>query len=223
MLGSAQVANAADMRLPMKAPPLAVPMWSWTGFYVGVHGGYGGNHFNYPFEVFSYDGAASLTSSGGFGGGQIGYNWQTGTFLLGIEADIAASDIKGRVAASAGPFALSAGSKIDYFGTVRGRLGLVWDRFMVYGTGGFAYGKVNTYADADLGNFGDYSFSRTRSRTGWAAGGGFEYAVTNNLTVKTEYVYIDLGTSSVYSSGLFSISTRTTAHTVKAGLNWKFM
>jgi outer membrane immunogenic protein len=145
-------ASAADIpaRMPYKAPAVVAPVFSWTGFYVGINGGYGGNEYKYPFQapIVSSSGEATLNSSGFLAGGQMGYNWQAGSWVFGVEADIQWSNIKGELDASAntplGALALSAGSELEWFGTVRGRLGYTWDRLMVYGTGGFAYGSVNS-------------------------------------------------------------------------------
>jgi outer membrane immunogenic protein len=117
--------SAADLpaRPVLKAAP--VPVWSWTGFYIGIHAGFGGNKYEYPFDapIVPTSGSLSVTSSGGFGGGQIGYNWQTSNWVFGIEADIAWASIEGQITASATGVAASAGTKLEWFGTVRGRLG----------------------------------------------------------------------------------------------------
>jgi outer membrane immunogenic protein len=223
-------ASAADIpaRMPYKAPAVVAPVFSWTGFYVGINGGYGGNEYKYPFQapIVSSSGEATLNSSGFLAGGQMGYNWQAGSWVFGVEADIQWSNIKGELDASAntplGALALSAGSELEWFGTVRGRLGYTWDRLMVYGTGGFAYGSVNSYLNANGGRLGSFAYSTDSNKTGWTAGAGFEYAVTPSVSLKTEYLYLDLGEDPVYSSAPFSISEKTTVHLVRAGLNWRF-
>ena len=217
-------ASAADLAPSYyKAPPpVAAPAWSWTGLYLGVHGGFGGDKFDYPFSAAGIPGRASLTSSGFFGGGQIGYNWQVSNWVLGLEADIAGSDIKSEAAAVVGPVSINAGSKLNWFGTVRGRLGYAVDRVMVYGTGGFAYGETETTASAAIAPIAVAAFSQTNSKQGWTAGAGIEYAMTNTITFKAEYLYLDLGTDVVFTSPAFTISEETKAHTVKAGVNWKF-
>jgi outer membrane immunogenic protein len=224
MFAGAQAASAADLPMrPAYKAPFVAPAWSWTGFYVGVHAGYGGDQFSYPFNVVGVPGEAQLNSSGGLAGGQIGYNWQTGNFVLGAEADAAWSDITGRVSANAAGLALSAGSKLEWFGTVRGRAGYAVDRFMVYATGGLAYGDTRTTASVTAPVLGTAAFAQTNRKVGWTVGGGFEYALWNNVSIKTEYLYLDLGTDAVFTSPAFSISEHTTAHTLKAGVNWRFM
>jgi len=195
------MAAAADLPMrPVYKAPYATPAWSWTGFYVGVHAGYGGDRFQYPFALLGVPGDAHLTSSGGLAGGQLGYNWQTGNFVLGIETDASWSDIRGRVAASTAGLTLNAGSTLQWFGTVRGRVGYTWDRFMVYGTGGWAYGETRTSASATAPIVGTVAFAQTNQKSGWTIGGGFEYALMNNISVKTEYLYLDLGTDAVFTS-----------------------
>jgi outer membrane immunogenic protein len=231
-LAGVQVASAADIaaRGPYKAPPAVAPApaFSWTGFYIGINGGYGGNELNYPFQapVVGSSGEASLTSSGFLAGGQLGYNWQTGPWVFGVEADIQWSNIKGELDAVAGTplgaLSLSAGSELEWFGTARGRIGYAWDRLMVYATGGFAYGSVKTDLNANGGTLGSFAFSTDNNKTGWTAGAGFEYAVTPSVSLKTEYLYLDLGEDTVFASAPFTMSENTTVHLVRAGLNWRF-
>ena len=122
-----------------------------------------------------------------------------------------------------------AGSHINYIGTVRGRVGYaVGDRFLPYITGGLAYGSVSSYgaiATAGVLPFG-VGASQTNTRVGWTIGAGFEYAITNNFTFKTEYLYADLGRSTLFSGTVLGIPAyvgeRTTAHIVRAGINYKF-
>ena len=235
-------AQAAD--LPMKALPMApAPVLNWTGFYVGVNGGFGGNEVQYPFSlgpipaigigaiavpaVGNVAGSASLTSSGFFGGGQIGYNYQfASSWVAGIEADIEGSDIKSKLNVNVAGISATAGTKLDWFGTVRGRVGyLVTPMALLYATGGWAYGQTTSSLNASaLGASLSSSFAHDKS--GWTVGGGLEYALTNRITFKTEYLYIDLGTNNITSNVLagvpFSIAEKTTVHTVKAGLNYKF-
>ncbi len=236
---------AAD--LPVAPPPPPFIPYSWTGIYVGVNLGLGGDRFQYPFSVsvpaiatFA-SGNASITSSGIIGGGQIGYNWQfANNVVLGFETDFDGAAIRGKATANlngaalggAIPFgaAIQAGSRINYIGTVRGRLGYAWDRFLVYGTGGFAYGQVNSAISASAaiaGGAAAFTTSENSSRTGFAVGGGFEYAITNNLTVKTEYLYVNLGTNNIVNTSLFgvvglNVNQKTQANIARAGINYKF-
>jgi opacity protein-like surface antigen len=150
-------ASAADLGAPMyKAPSPAG--YNWTGFYVGANGGFGGDRFEYPFSFGSVPvlglgpttGTSTLNSSGFFGGGQVGFNWQAGqSLVLGVEADFDDADIKGLANTSANTFSGNVGTKLDWFGTVRGRVGfLVTPQALLYGTGGWAYGHTTSNADA---------------------------------------------------------------------------
>ena len=228
------------------APVIFAPAFTWTGFYVGLNGGYGGSKFEYPYngEICSrddcvpYGGKPSITSGGGLFGGQIGYNWQFGNgFVLGAEADYQWSNIEGKVningAISDLSAELAAGSEITSFGTVRARLGYGWDRTLLYVTGGWAYGRVKSggaislCGDADCF---DGSLSKRSSGSGWTLGAGLEYAITNNLSFKTEYLYVDLGKKSLYSAtydlgridATAALDVDTRFHVVRAGLNWRF-
>ena len=217
-----------------RRPPMAV---SWTGFYIGVNGGYAGDQYKYPFSASvvggpAINGSATITSSGFVGGAQIGYNYQFApSWVGGLEADIDATSIKGQLGlnASSGGASLSAtaGSKTDYIGTVRARLGyLVTDRLLAFGTGGLAYGDVNSSVNASLTGLGSFSASKTSDIVGWNLGAGVEYMISKNWTFKTEYLYVDLGDATLLSGSTRGISYNLKVHTtdniVRAGLNYKF-
>lgn len=237
-------AFAGDLPSAKGAPVFVAPApaFSWSGFYVGINGGFGGDRFTYPFALSvgaaTAAGQARLNSSGFLGGGQIGYNYQfAGTpYVAGLEADIDGSTIKGQISAAANAagttVALNAGSRLDYFGTVRARLGYsLFDRALVYATGGFAYGGLNSFANGSaggglLGAGGALGVSRSNTVTGWTVGGGLEYALTNNWSFRTEYLYVDLGTANIASGALLggtaSLGVKTTENIVRAGLNYRF-
>jgi outer membrane immunogenic protein len=210
---------------------------SWTGFYLGGNGGFGGDKFQYPFTVggpipalgitAATSGTSSLTSSGFFGGGQAGFNWQAApTWVIGAEGDFDAANIQGKANTSATVFSGSVGTTLDWFGTVRGRVGfLVTPSALFYGTGGWAYGRTTSSANAaglGLGATGSVG----HDKNGWTAGGGLEYAFNQWLSFKTEYLFLDLGTDSLVNGTVtgvpFSVSEKTTVHTVKAGINVRF-
>jgi outer membrane immunogenic protein len=225
-------ANAADM---YRAPePVAggykdVPVASWTGFYAGVNGGGAWSEFSDQLANFANVGAFSgLKPSGGFGGGQIGYNWQ-GVWhphlVLGVEADIQGAGIedKATFVPSSPPLITAVSeSRVDWFGTVRGRLGYAFDGALAYATGGFAYGHVhNSQADSR-----GVTFLFDGTATGYAVGGGLEYKLSPAWSVKTEYQFIDLGKNDPISATQGSFTAFNTKleddafHTVRAGLNY---
>jgi opacity protein-like surface antigen len=216
---STSASLAADLP-SMKAPPLPPPppAYSWTGPYVGFTVGYGFNSNpdminsqRYDFamaapplgprlaEVFSYQGPQMEGFVGGLTGG---YNYQWNYIVLGVEADIHRTNLTGQskgqglwVQGLNGPLSGTTTQSMDWFGTVRGRLGTtLWDpRSLIYVTGGYAYGNVHNtqeFTDQDL----DYGLAhQENSRQGWTAGAGIEYAVWGNLSVKAEYLYTNLG------------------------------
>jgi outer membrane immunogenic protein len=225
----ASAADIAETTYVDPGPVVVQDDFDWTGFYIGVHGGFGGDDFDYDISaddsiVGPFDIGASLDSSGFFAGGQLGANWQMGQWVLGAEADIAWSEIEGDLEIDIdGLGSGSAGSEINWFGTGRLRLGfLPTSRLMIYGTGGVAYGDVESFIDID----GLFSESTSDVQVGWTAGGGFEYAVTPNITLKTEYLYVDLGSQNLFEGDIggfadnLTVDADTQFHTIKAGLNF---
>ena len=209
---AAPAAIAADMPVRRPLPEMAVkapqpPIFNWSGFYVGAHAGYG-------WGRSKFDAAASGTDhfdvDGWLFGGLAGVNYQVGQTVFGAEADINWSGMDGR--ASCGGFTCE--TEVPWFGTVRGRLGYAADRFMPYITGGLAFGKV----DAKVSGFG----SESDTRVGWTAGVGAEYALTENMSWKTEYLYVDLGSFDCSSCGAPTPDVDFRSHIVRTGLNVRF-
>src|SRR5262245_31203276 len=170
----------------------------------------------------------AVSPDGGFGGGQIGYNWQ-GVWhphlVLGVEADFQGADISDRRTDKFGDILQS---KLDWFGTVRGRLGYAFDRTLVYGTGGFAFGGIEKLGDFSPFPFADNVAKVDKTATGYVVGGGIEYKVTPAWSVKAEYQYINLGQNDPkFQSGLSFKRVGNTVdddafHTVRAGINYHF-
>ncbi|MDF2117802.1 porin family protein [Roseiarcaceae bacterium H3SJ34-1] len=223
LLGTTALAAAADLpsRGYAPAPVYAAPIFTWTGFYIGVNAGYAGDKYEYPFAGFGIAGSAKLNSSGFIGGGQIGYNYQFAgsAIVVGLEADLQYTNIEGKLSLAVPPFlALTAGSQMDYLGTVRARLGYAFmDRALLYVTGGYAYGKVKSSI-----NINGFGLGTSSTNGGWTAGVGLEYALTPNWSFKTEYLYADLGNKNIITVPGFSLGVKSTAHIVRAGLNYRF-
>ena len=249
LLMSAGASSAADMAVkarPMAAPP---PPCTWCGFYVGLNGGYGwgdttGNLVANSGGLFIPPAIAGGTIPSGLGvrsegwvaGGQAGYNWQLNQFVFGVEADIQGSGIEESVfitraaVPALGLVATQqrAKSELDWFGTVRGRLGIAWSSVLLYATGGFAYGGVGNSVTSSPDPFtlvGRGSVSSTL--TGWTAGAGFEWAFTPNWSFKGEYLHIDLGNAT--ATALFPATTDFLAYRFKheydiarVGFNYRF-
>lgn len=232
---SAASASAADLpravKAPMPAPvSYAQPIALWTGGYIGVAGGYA---FNDRLGTSTTAGgllpaasfAAGLHPEGGFFGGQVGYNWQVpnSMFVLGIEGDMFLSDISdSRTISNFGPVAIGASSKLDKFGTVRGRVGVAVDQALFYATGGLAVGY--NIASLDVAAFGTGArVFDSQTHVGWTVGGGVEYAVTRNWSAKVEYRYMDLESKTYnFVPGVLSVDVKPSFHTVSAGINYKF-
>ncbi|MGM4991316.1 outer membrane protein [Tardiphaga sp. 841_E9_N1_2] len=190
LLGTAVSAQAADMAVKApyyKAPIVAV--YNWTGFYIGVNAGVGIGRDRTTHNL--NNDSLYLSPQGGFGGGQIGYNWQgdslLGPIVYGLEADIQGSGLTGG-GASVAPATIYS-QKSDWFGTVRGRVGLATGPVLSYFTGGFAYGNVKS----TITEGGVTAFSDSRMATGWTIGSGVEAALGGNWTGKIEYLYLNLG------------------------------
>jgi outer membrane immunogenic protein len=246
--------KAADLRpapVYTKAPVMA-PVYNWTGFYVGLNGGYSWGRANTDFTILGVTpGSVSQNLNGWLGGGQAGYNWQVGgTWVFGIEADIQATGQKGTFSlatpticpvATVAPLPCTTGSgsveqKLPWFGTLRGRLGITpLPTWLLYATGGLAYGEVDTNATftAAVGPLGGAVTSTTAStnsnstRVGWTVGAGAEWAIFGPWSVKAEYLYMNLGTLTTNFAGpapftLLTTSSRVTDNIGRVGVNYRF-
>jgi len=219
MTVAASAGYAADLAVstPPEAPVETTPVFSWTGFYVGVNAGgaFGGND-DVGFHSFgNYLGRyGKLDGSGFIGGGQIGYNYQIdNNWVIGLETDFQGGDIND----SFNTGTASASSKIDWYGTLRPRIGYSYDRTLFYGTGGLAYGHINHKGSvAGGGSFGD-----DKTRAGRTRGAGVEHAFTDHITAKLEYQSVDFGG---YNVGGDALSTKASSdfHAIRVGLNYKF-
>jgi outer membrane immunogenic protein len=212
-------AYAADMprAAPIyKAQPVA-QAYDWTGFYLGINGGYAWGRSSWSDPAAGTD-SGRFNTNGGTLGGQAGYNWQTGPAVIGIETDFNWINAKG--SSSAGGVCLTDGAgqcqaKQTWIGTTRARLGYSFDRWLPYITGGVAYGDIR----ADQANG-----SSSTTKTGWTVGGGVEYGIDRNWSAKLEYLHIDLGTASFMgaASGTPTLSVPITDDIVRAGLNYRW-
>jgi outer membrane immunogenic protein len=248
-------AFSADLRAPVtKAPPSPPPplVYNWTGFYVGAHAGAiwsssdhttvmePGSHVSISQGLVSAAGTGSNDRTGFIGGGQIGYNWQASGshWVLGLEADFSGVPNNkgshtgtGVLANGLDTFSISHSSGFDWLATVRGRLGYAFGPSLIYVTGGVAVADLNvssSYSDT-LGGTGAGSVSETKA--GWTVGGGWEYALSRNWSVKAEYLYVHFddatvtytvthptrGTNLTNASSSFDSN-----HIARAGLNYKF-
>lgn len=221
LLGTAVSAQAADLAVKApyyKAPVVAV--YNWTGFYIGVNAGVGIGRDRTQHN-FTGD-SLYVSPQGGFGGGQIGYNWQAdsllGPIVYGLEADIQGSGLTGGGANVLPGVAYS--QKSDWFGTVRGRVGLAQGPILSYFTGGFAYGNIKT----NVTEGGVTAFSSNTTATGWTIGSGVEAALGGNWTGKIEYLYLNLGNRADAFGAPFAgqfTNTELRENLFRVGLNYR--
>jgi outer membrane immunogenic protein len=247
-------ASAADLPRKSVAPIFAqVPAFSWTGFYVGLNAGYAwgksdtavGLGGNWALETLTARnnitalGSRSSSPNGFTGGIQAGYNVQLNSIVLGLEADANYLGLKKRSISSAAPGVVDGGYpgytfnqsvEANWLVTLRPRIGVAFDRFLVYATGGLAIANVE--GSTAFASSGGYSKAGSKSDTkyGYTVGGGVEYAMTNNWSLKAEYLYTDLGKIN-YITGFVlpaflgyseTVSHNMKFHTVRAGVNYKF-
>jgi outer membrane immunogenic protein len=231
VLGLVSPALGADLPTYTKAPVVASPVYDWSGFYVGVFGGGGwGNHninnATGPASSFA-NYTANYSSQGGVAGGEAGYNLQSGNIVVGIEADGFWSGMRGNdsaaVAAGSFPIASVDADNLRWGGTLRARGGIAVDRWMLFFTGGWAYGDiVHTNTDPVLG-----VDQFTVHANGLTAGGGVQYALLNNLIGKVEYRYYNFNGynrpgSPLTPNGQLPFTTQTTYSVITVGLDYKF-
>lgn len=217
-------AMAADMRMPVKAPPPAPPplVYNWTGFYIGAHVGYGWGDVRQIHSV-RRDPLGAHDIDGFFGGGQVGFDYQVGAWVFGVEADFSGADLSG---SHVDPiFFGTQVSKVEWFGTATGRIGYAWDRVLLYAKGGAAWADdVYTITGGVRPGF----FAETdKTKSGWTAGAGLEYGFAPNWSVKLEYNYLDFGTAKWVTfvpngSMPFAHDIDQHFHAVKVGINYRF-
>jgi outer membrane immunogenic protein len=208
-------ASAADLpaRTYTKAPPMVDPVYNWTGFYVGINGGYDwgrSNHTNTGTLITTGD----FDTNGGVVGGTYGFNWQTGHFVLGFEGDYDWAHANG-----VGGVGLICGTgcftNLTSIGTDRVRLGWDINSWLLYGTAGLAFGHIDAGIVGCAGGT-----CGSVNRTGWTAGVGIEKMFYRNWSAKLEYLHYDLGTA----NGVYFPLITVTSHgdMVRAGVNYHF-
>jgi outer membrane immunogenic protein len=203
-------ATAADLGRQYQQPyvkaPIYNPVFTWTGFYLGLNGGGG-------WGQSSWDRTGTFDLSGGVIGGTVGFNWQTGQVVLGIEGD---ADWSGMSGTTSTLCPVGCTTRNDWLGTVRGRVGYAFDRFLPYVTGGLSAGDIRATTPGFAG--------ATQTNLGWTIGAGMEVAIAGNWSAKAEYLHVDLGSFSCgLACGLVTpdnVSFR--ANLLRGGVNYKF-
>ena len=219
---AAQAADLPTTKGPPPSPVFVPPPFTWTGFYIGLNAG---------AIITSGSRSATLVvpaqdvwlnsyfpngigngQTGFIGGGQAGYNWQTGSFVLGIVTDFDGTSLSKNFNFTSAPFVnsgffngdtlnVNAKASLNWLGTTRGKVGFVVspdNRWQIYATGGVAYGGGTSHFNVYNSNFNAFwSGSPSSTRVGWTIGAGTEYAITNNVTIGAEYLYADLGSRTI--------------------------
>ena len=209
-------ASAADLaahaRPYTKAPAMVAPAYNWSGFYAGVMGGYG-----WQSDI-----------KGGFGGGTVGYNWQTpgSQFVFGIEVDAAGADIKGsqtQAGTVAGiPVTATGSEKIDAFGSVTGRVGVAVDASLLYVKGGYAWADNKLSVSGTAFGAPVLSSSDSHFQSGYTVGAGWEYMFAPAWSAKIEYMYANYSSQTFTIAGASFASGNIDVNTIKAGVNYHF-
>lgn len=208
----ANAACAADLS-PQITASSSAPPYSWTGLYIGLNAGYANTKLTETVSGGGGSGTANIP--GGIGGFQMGYNYQTGAAVLGVEADFDGTmETKSITAGIA-----SGTAQIPWIGTLRGRIGIAFDRLLLYATaGGAATQLVST---VNVGAIG--SSSTTFTHGAWTAGAGLEAAITDNLSARVEYLYVDTGNFDIAQVGppFASVTGRLQDNLVRVGVNYR--
>ncbi|HMG77176.1 MAG TPA: outer membrane protein [Xanthobacteraceae bacterium] len=203
-------AAAADLPRPAPQPyykaPVAMQVYNWTGFYIGINGGGG-------FGRSQWDSTGSFNTSGGLVGGTVGYNYQFGQGVVGLEGDIDWANINGTTNTFC---AFGCKTSDHWLSTVRGRLGYAADRFMPFVTGGAAFGDIRASTPGFAG--------ANQTNAGWTVGAGLEFAIAGNWTAKAEYLYVNLGkfNCGISCGALVTDNVSFTTNIVRAGVNYRF-
>jgi outer membrane immunogenic protein len=226
-------ALAADLSRPIyKAPVVAAaPYFNWSGCYVGAHGGGAWGQKRWTDPLFFDTEFSSHDVSGAIAGGQVGCDFQTGAFVFGVEGSGSWADLSGSSIDALSGGTLRDRSRIDFIGTVTGRIGWAWDRTLLYVKGGGAVVDDRFRVSCEVAIVGcaaGDTFARAdQSRWGWLVGAGIEYAFTPNWSVKLEYNYMDFGRERLDFTGPTFVGTipydiDQRVHVVKAGINYRF-
>jgi outer membrane immunogenic protein len=224
ILGASSTALAAD---PAAELPVA-STYNWSGAYAGLHAGHSWGDGD---GVYTVGGVrietANLNADGFMLGGQVGYNWQFGSVVAGIEGDLAFSNADGNDDIFSFPGGVvpvaTTHAEMDYLGSITGRLGYAVDRALFYAKGGVGFTRLEI-TDISLGGFNNASGKE--SVAGWTLGAGVEYALNDNWTVKGEYQFYRFSPKlTLLNPGGTEFRTyddNFDVHAIKIGFNYKF-
>jgi len=203
-----------------------VPVYNWSGVYLGINGGWGFGTAKWTIPVqpaFPTGSSGDFNDNGGVVGGTAGVNWQTGGFVFGAEGDWDYSAINTGTTATICNISGTCQTGNNWLATFRGRAGYAADRVLFYGTAGGAFANMQTVFNG---------VTTTHEQAGWTAGAGIEWAFAENWTAKVEYLFVDIGSGSVNCvatvctaanlGNAIPISASLTENIVRAGINFKF-
>jgi outer membrane immunogenic protein len=243
LLGS--TASAADFG-PGRSYLTRPLAYDWSGLHVGITGGgaFDGHDSRFTFENVPPDviarlpQGADITSNGGLVGGEIGYDIVTDGWVVGLEGDISWTDfgdsnthlVQGDPTIGFPPIKFITNYQMDWISTVRGRIGVPLDHFLIYGTGGLALADVSMNQTVTVGDppLGSLVGSTKKTKVGWTLGGGAEYALCNNITVKAEALWFDLGSISLnaaapaFTNSSLDVDQKVEGVIARAGVGYKF-
>jgi outer membrane immunogenic protein len=240
--GALAIASSAFAAEPLPPP---VPIFTWSGIYIGAQLGGAWGYDNVTWSGISNDGdlaggSFSHSLAGVIGGAHVGFNLQVNPWLvLGAEGTVDGTSLSNTIAVPVNDFmgdtpgVITATNQAEVQGSIRGRIGLAFDRALIYGTGGVAFTGFKTVLVDTTGFFTSLPGTNStisNTRVGWTAGGGVEYAITNNWSVRVEYRYLDFGriTESPFAGQLpfansfVSLRHRLTENQVQAGFSYRF-
>jgi outer membrane immunogenic protein len=187
------------------------PVFTWTGFYAGLNG-------QFAIGSFTQGGGGLFGSpTGGFGGATVGYNYQSGRLVVGAEADVAF----GSLSDTAGFGGVSGSGTINGIGTARVRAGYVWDRALIYLTGGYAGTALNGHV-SDFGGRPNLMLSESHYLNGYAVGGGVEYPITTKISIKGEYLFTGFNSAGYFAGTRDGINSGANINLIRAGVNYHF-
>jgi outer membrane immunogenic protein len=216
-------AFAADLPAPYVPAPEPPPLYSWTGFYLGINGGYGTGNSNWSDGPVGTTGGFPI--SGYLIGATVGANYQIGQYVFGVEGDGDWTNLSCNSGSTCGaisavvPPPTGCQTQSQWLATLRGRVGYAFDRILVYGTAGAAFGNIQTGLNPP-------STFDNSTEAGWTVGAGVEFAFAQNWTAKAEYLFVDLPNGACTTAGNCGGAAGSIVSfnesVVRAGVNFKF-
>jgi outer membrane immunogenic protein len=214
---TAGAALASDLPPPAAAPPRAPavyvpapPLYNWTGFYLGINGGWGFGKSDWSVPGFD---TGNFNVNGGLIGGTLGYNWWFDGWVVGLEGDFDGSWIDGKSSACTPLNGVQCETKNKWLATIRPRIGYAADRALFYLTGGVAFGDVVVNTTSNW---------QSADKTGWTGGAGIEGAFTDHWTARVEYLFVDLQNSTFTPIVGTNVSVKFNTSLIRLGVDYKF-